>query len=51
MATRFNYGKTFLLGFGFLGLSVIWGVYNAFVPIFLRRKIRHLSPDHWLASL
>jgi maltose/moltooligosaccharide transporter len=32
---KFNYGKIFLLGFGFFGVSVIWSVYNAFVPIFL----------------
>ena len=32
---RLNYGKTFLLGFGFFGVSVIWAVYNAFVPLFL----------------
>ena len=38
-----NYGKTFLLGFGFFGVSVIWGVYNAFVPIFLSGKF-HLAP-------
>jgi maltose/moltooligosaccharide transporter len=43
VATRLNYGKTFLLGFGFFGISVIWGVYNAFVPIFLSEKF-HLSP-------
>ncbi len=35
---RLNYGKTFLLGFGFFGVSVIWGVYNAFVPLFLANK-------------
>ncbi len=35
---RLDYGKTFLLGFGFFGVSVIWGVYNAFVPIFLADK-------------
>ncbi|WKZ40712.1 MAG: MFS transporter [Anaerolineales bacterium] len=35
MSARLNYGKTFLLGFGFFGVSIIWGVYNAFVPIFL----------------
>ncbi len=40
---RLNYGKTFLLGFGFFGVSVIWGVYNAFVPIFLAEKFG-LSP-------
>lgn len=43
MATKFNYGKIFLLGFGFFGVSVIWGVYNAFVPIFLADKFQ-LSP-------
>lgn len=37
-SSRLNYGKTFLLGFGFFGVSVIWGVYNAFVPIFLADK-------------
>ena len=35
---KFNYGKIFLLGFGFFGVSVVWGVYNAFVPIFLSEK-------------
>jgi maltose/moltooligosaccharide transporter len=35
---RFNYGKIFLLGFGFFGVSVIWATYNAFVPIFLQGK-------------
>jgi len=40
---RFNYGKIFLLGFGFFGVSVIWGVYNAFVPIFLADKF-NLAP-------
>ncbi len=42
MSARLNYGKTFLLGFGFFGVSVIWGVYNAFVPIFLANKF-HVS--------
>ncbi len=40
---KFNYGKIFLLGFGFFGVSVIWGVYNAFVPLFLANKFL-LSP-------
>jgi maltose/moltooligosaccharide transporter len=40
---KFNYGKIFLLGFGFFGVSIIWGVYNAFVPVFLADKF-HLSP-------
>jgi Na+/melibiose symporter-like transporter len=35
---KFSYGKTFLLGLGFFGVSVIWSVYNAFVPIFLQDR-------------
>lgn len=43
---KFKYGKIFLLGFGFFGVSVVWGVYNAFVPIFLSEKF-HLAPG-WI---
>jgi len=43
---RLNYGKTFLLGFGFFGVSVIWAVYNAFVPIFLEKKFG--LPPEWI---
>jgi Na+/melibiose symporter-like transporter len=43
MPQKFSYGRIFLLGFGFFGVSVIWGVYNAFVPIFLADKF-HLTP-------
>ncbi|MCU0487229.1 MAG: MFS transporter [Anaerolineales bacterium] len=35
---KFNYGRIFLLGFGFFGVSVIWATYNAFVPLFLANK-------------
>ncbi len=35
MQQKLSYPKTFLLGFGFFGVSVIWSVYNAFVPLFL----------------
>jgi maltose/moltooligosaccharide transporter len=38
MKMKFNYAKIFLLGFGFFGVSVIWSVYNAFVPLFLANK-------------
>lgn len=36
MSSRFNYGRTFLLGFGFLGISIIWPIFNQFIPIFLQ---------------
>jgi maltose/moltooligosaccharide transporter len=33
---RFSYRKTFIIGFGFLGISIIWPIFNQFVPIFLQ---------------
>lgn len=33
---RFTYSKTFIIGFGFLGISIIWPIFNQFVPIFLQ---------------
>lgn len=36
MKSRFPYGKTFVLGFGFFGISLIWPIFNNFVPIFLK---------------
>jgi maltose/moltooligosaccharide transporter len=36
MASKFTYGKTFLLGFGFLGISIIWPIFNQYIPIFLQ---------------
>ncbi|WP_374689808.1 MFS transporter [Promineifilum sp.] len=33
---RFTYSKTFIIGFGFLGISIVWPIFNQFVPIFLQ---------------
>jgi hypothetical protein len=33
---RMDYKTTFLLGFGFLGVSPIWVLYNSYVPVFLQ---------------
>lgn len=33
---RFPYGRTFLLAFGFFGISLIWPIFNNYVPIFLK---------------
>ena len=38
MKQRFPYAKTFLLGFGFFGISLIWPIFNNFVPIFLQEN-------------
>lgn len=35
---RLNDGKTFLIGFGFFGISLMWSVYNVYAPIFLRDR-------------
>lgn len=37
---KLNYGRTFLLGFGYFGVMVIWAVYNSFVPLFLANKFQ-----------
>ncbi|RLA94424.1 MAG: MFS transporter, partial [Deltaproteobacteria bacterium] len=44
---KFDYKKIFLLGFGFFGISLIWSVYNSYVPIFLREYELPL----WLVGL
>lgn len=36
MTSKFDYKKTFLLGFGFLGISIIWPIFNQYIPIFLQ---------------
>jgi MFS family permease len=36
---KLKYGKTFLLGFGFFAISVMWSVYNAFMPLILKKFI------------
>ena len=32
---KFDWKKTFVLGFGFLGISVIWPLFNSLIPPFL----------------
>jgi len=33
---KFPLGRTFLLGFGFLGISIIWPIFNQYIPLFLQ---------------
>jgi maltose/moltooligosaccharide transporter len=35
---KFNYGKIFVIGFGSFGFSLVWIIYNSFVPLFLENK-------------
>ena len=39
MEGKLNYKNTFLLGFGFFCISIVWPLYNAFVPIFLSKYL------------
>lgn len=32
----FPYKKTLIVGFGFLGISIIWPIFNQFIPLFLQ---------------
>jgi len=33
---KFPWSRTFLIGFGFLGISLIWPIFNQYIPIFLQ---------------
>ena len=33
---KFPWGKTFLLGVGYLGISIIWPIFNQYIPLFLQ---------------
>ena len=34
--SKFPWGRTAIVGFGFLGISIIWPIFNQFIPIFLQ---------------
>lgn len=36
MTKKFPWGNTFLLGFGFLSISIIWPIFNQYIPLFLQ---------------
>jgi MFS family permease len=42
-AVKFSYRKTLVIGLGFLGISVVWPIFNQFIPIFLQDTFK-LSP-------
>ncbi len=39
---KLNYGRTFLIGTGFMGCMLLWSVYNSYVPVILRSKLTML---------
>ncbi|MBI5568066.1 MAG: hypothetical protein HY870_24425, partial [Chloroflexi bacterium] len=36
-SSPFPYRKTFILGFGFFGISIVWPVFNSFIPPMLEK--------------
>ncbi len=42
---KLHYGKTMLIGFGFMAVQIAWIIYNAYVPIILKENsaIKNLS--------
>jgi len=36
MNLKLDYKRTFLIGFGFFGISILWTMYNSYVPIYLQ---------------
>ncbi len=37
--SKLNYGRTILIGFGFMGCMLLWSVYNSYVPVILKGKL------------
>jgi hypothetical protein len=46
-SASFNYRKTLIVGFGFLGISIIWPIFNQFIPIFLQAGNPSLKRNSW----
>lgn len=40
---KLNYGRTFILGLGFLSITLTWSVYNSYVPIFLGDLLKDVA--------
>ncbi len=38
-AGKLNYGRTILIGFGFMACMLFWSVYNSYVPVIFRAKL------------
>jgi len=36
VSRKFPWARTFILGFGFLGISIIWPIFNQYIPLFLQ---------------
>ncbi len=46
--TKLNYKKTFILGFGFFAISLVWPLYNFYVPLFLSD---YIGSQFWINAI
>lgn len=53
---KLNWKNTFVIGLGFFGVSLVWPIYNAYMPIFYAKFIESkaligavMTLDNWLA--
>ena len=49
--SSFSYGKIAAIGSGFFGLTLVWSVYNTFMPLLLARFIEQASVRGFIMSL
>ncbi len=48
---RLNYGRTFALGLGFFTVSIIWSIYNSFMPVFYSRYVTSTALIGWIMTI
>jgi len=48
---RLNYGKTFTLGLGFFTISVVWQIYNAYMPVFYSKFVASTAMVGFLMTI
>lgn len=45
---KLNYRKTFVLGLGFFCISLVWPLYNFYIPLFLKN---YINSQFWINSI
>ncbi len=48
---KYDRKKTFIIGFGFFSISLMWAIYNAFIPLFLKDFIKSNQTIGWVMTI
>lgn len=48
---KLNWKNTFIIGLGFFGVSLVWPLYNSYMPIFYAKFIESKETIGWLMTL